>query len=104
MSWRSSPVRLHGETQAAARERYRYYLQQALACIHPTAQFYMSKTPLAEDWALATNPAPISLRGSKGSVLYLTAAQSFRLRKHKGEWKVSTQEYIYNVGETEDTR
>jgi hypothetical protein len=104
MSWRSSRVRLTGENPAAARERYRYYLQQALACIHPTAYFYMSKTPLSEEWALATTPAPISLKVPNGRVLYLTAAQSFRVRKHKGEWKASALEYIYNVGETEDTR
>ena len=36
--------------------------------------------------------------------MYLTATQSFRVRWHKKQWKVSTEEYIYNVAELEDTR
>lgn len=106
MNWRLSRVRLHGDTEAAARERYLHYLQQALGCIHPQAYFYFAKRPLDPDgeWALATNPAPIPLQTQAGPVIYLTAAQAFRHRKYKGEWRVSTLEYIYNVSGAEDTR
>jgi hypothetical protein len=106
MSWRSSRVRLHGETEGAARDRYQHYLQESLACIHPSAYFYMSRRPLAPagEWALTTNPSSIELDVAGGGKLYLSATQSFRMRKHKGEWRVSTQEYIYNVGERPDAR
>jgi hypothetical protein len=99
-------VRLHGETESAARERYRHYLQQALACIHPSAYFYMSKPPLGpqDEWALTTDPASIELSVLEGQELYLSATQSFRMKRHKGEWKVSTLQYIYNVSQTQDVR
>ena len=97
-------MRLHGETESAARERYKYYLQQALSCIHPSAYFYIGKQPLADEWALSTNPIPIPLQTRDGGVLYLTATQSFRTKRQKREWKVSTQAYIYNVSEWADTR
>jgi hypothetical protein len=105
-NWRLSRVRLHGETESAARDRYWYYLQESLRCIHQSAYFYMSRPPLAQhkEWALTSSPASIPLGVSNGGTLYLSATQSFRVRRHKGEWRVSTQEYIYNVGETEDAR
>jgi hypothetical protein len=96
-------VRLHGETENAARERYKHYLQEALACIHESAYFFLGKQPLAEDWALSTSPAPVPVRTRDSRELYLTATQSFRTRKHKGEWKVSTLEYIYNISESKDS-
>lgn len=99
-------MRLHGETEPAARERYRHYLQVALKCVHPTAYFFMAKRPLPgkADWALQTSLAPMPLKVEDGNTLYLTATQSFRMRQHKREWTVSTEEYIYNVAEREDTR
>lgn len=97
-------MRLHGETEAAARDRYRHYLQQSLACIHPSAYFFFGKQPLAAEWALSTDPAPIPLHDRDGHEIFLTATQSFTMRKDKGEWRVSTREYIYNVSDSEDTR
>lgn len=79
-------------------------MQQALRCIHETAYFFMSKRPVDQEWAISTEPAPIPLTVPDGRELYLTATQSFFTRKRKGEWKVSTTEYIYNVSETADTR
>jgi hypothetical protein len=99
-------VRLHGETEAAARERYKHYLQLALSAIHSGAYFYMAKRPLAThgDWALRSQPAPIPLPVEGGGSLYLTATHSFRMRQDKRDWRVSTQEYIYNISDREDTR
>jgi hypothetical protein len=94
-------VRLHGDTESAARERYKHYLQESLSCIHPSAYFYMGKQPLATEWALSTQPAPIPLDVRDGRTLYLTATQAFRTRKQKREWRVSATEYIYNVSESE---
>lgn len=107
MNWRSSRVLLHGETEKAGRDRYWFYLQDSLKCIHPTAIFYSSKRPItggAEEMVMTTSPDSIELQVSGGGVLYLSAAQSFRMRRHKGEWKASTLEYIYNVGERPDAR
>jgi len=106
-NWRSSRVRLHGETEHAARERYCHYLQQSLACIDPTAYFYLAKRllpPQTDVWALTSDPPSIELHNRAGKPLYLSATQSFRTRWHKGEYKVSTLEYIYNVGERPDAR
>jgi hypothetical protein len=92
----------HGKTETAGRERYTYYLQQALGCIHPVAYFYTSRAPLADIWSLSTEPNPIPLETDSGPV-YLTVAQSFRPRIQKREWRMSTQQYIYNVSATADT-
>ncbi len=79
-------------------------MNRALSCVHPHAYFYVSKRPLATDWALVSEPASVPVTLGDGSTLYLGATQSFRMRRDKGQWRVTTEEYIYNVGELEQTR
>jgi hypothetical protein len=100
-------VRLHGETPGDARERHRHFLQLALSCIHATAYLYFARPPLATDpdlWVLDSNPSPIPLDRWEGEPIYLTVTQSLRMRRHKRQWRMSTQQYIYNVAEGSDTR
>lgn len=79
-------------------------MNAALSCVHPSAYFYVSKRPLAEDWALVSEPSPVPLEVRGGDTIFLAATQSFRMRRHKGQWKCSTEEYIYNITDEEDPR
>ncbi len=92
--------------KAGARERHKHYLQQALRCVTDAAYFYWAQPPLRDDpdlWSLDTNPKPIELERMAGGTLYLAIGQSLRVRYHKKQWRMSTQQYIYNVAELPDS-
>jgi hypothetical protein len=104
-SWRSPLVLLSGDTEANARERHKHYLQLALSSVTQGPYFFWARPPLATDqalWSLDSSPSPIPLKRRTGDPIYLTVTQSLRMKKHKREWRMSTQQYIYNVADVED--
>lgn len=93
-------------TNSEARDRYTHYLQRSLSCVSKTAIWVTGPTPLGKrgHLSLTTQPDPVPLTRSAGR-LYLSASQSFHFRPNpaaRGQMKVSTDEYIYNLGESPD--
>jgi hypothetical protein len=78
--------------------------------VNLTAQWHSGPRPIGpkSEVGLTTYPYPVPLNVGSGTELYLAATQAFHFERRSlvpTEWKVSTDEYIYNVGQSiEDAR
>lgn len=92
-------MREPARTRAAANSRYRKHLQRALSCLDASAQWYTAPTS-GETLALLIRPQAVPLRLDGGRRLHFGASQLFRIvddDRFPGEFKVSTQAYVYSL-------
>ena len=95
------PARNRGE----AEERWRHFIQQAVACVSSTAQVFVGPTPLGRDddfVSLACYEGPIELRTGGSGLLALQIAQRGRVilderAEHRGDYRITTLAYFYEI-------
>jgi hypothetical protein len=80
-------------------------MQRSLHCVSD-AIWIPGKPPLEQsEMALTTSQFPVELQDKQGRSLYLFASQAFhfeRRAKLLSDWKVSSDQYIYNVRSSGD--
>jgi hypothetical protein len=81
-------------------------MQRSLHCISP-AIWIPGKPPLGgeSEMALTTSEFPVALQDIHGQPLYLFASQAFHFERRpqlRTDWKVASDEYIYNVRSAAD--
>jgi hypothetical protein len=81
-------------------------MQRSLLCL-TDAVWVPGKPPLGteSEMVLTTSAFPVELRDEQGRSLFLFASQAFHFERRSGllsDWKVATDQYIYNVRGTAD--
>lgn len=93
-------VRVPANSESAARNRYRHFLQRSLSCVSK-AVLRPAQPDLSRDsWLLVCPTDPIQFKTKSGLNLLFSFEQGFHHGAHPdypGEYKIFTDFYIYRV-------
>ena len=93
-------MRVPANSESAARDRYRHFLQRSLSCVSKAVLRPAQPDRHTDRWVLLCPTDPIRLKSDSGPDLFLTFEQVFHHGLHPnypGEYKVFTDAYIYRV-------